>query len=136
MSHANDWTHDTAWEDETNYSRNWVVNQAHPQASDDNPGTEQLPLSNIQSAVDQAQAGEKIIIHQGRYRERITLARGGQAKDQMLAIEAAPGAEVIISGSQIYRGLWDQPKSWDEGYLQGQLTPSMSQKVWCSTVPG
>jgi hypothetical protein len=52
------------------------VNQNHPQASDDNPGTEDLPWETIQHAADVAQPGDTIIVYPGSY-GRVTIRDGG-----------------------------------------------------------
>lgn len=120
------------WQDQTAYSRVWVVNQHHPQAADDQPGTEAAPLRSIQAALDRVQPGEQVRIHAGLYRECLRPQRGGQGPAAMIHITAAPGERVVVCGSRLHRGQWSRPRPWDEGFGHGQRIPSMSQKVWCT----
>ncbi|HDQ73770.1 MAG TPA: hypothetical protein ENN19_16990, partial [Chloroflexi bacterium] len=64
----------------------YYVDQNHPQASDDNPGTESAPWLTIQHAADVAQPGDTIIVHPGSY-ERVAIRRGG-----------TPGAFITFKG--------------------------------------
>lgn len=59
-------------------SQFYYVDQGHPQASDDNPGTEDLPWETIQHAADVAQPGDTIIVFPGSY-GRVTIREGGTA---------------------------------------------------------
>ncbi|MEJ5309857.1 MAG: right-handed parallel beta-helix repeat-containing protein [Anaerolineae bacterium] len=49
------------------------VNKNHPQASDSNPGTIDLPWKTIQHAADVAQPGDTIIVYPGDYNERVQI---------------------------------------------------------------
>ena len=40
------------WQDETEYKRAYYVDQQHPGAADDNPGTEEAPFLTIQAAAE------------------------------------------------------------------------------------
>lgn len=40
----------------------YYVDQNHPQASDENPGTEELPWKTLKKACNTAQAGDTIIV--------------------------------------------------------------------------
>ncbi len=52
------------------------VDQSHPQAGDDNAGTESEPWLTIQHAADVAQPGDTIIVHPGSY-GRVAIRHGG-----------------------------------------------------------
>jgi alpha-L-arabinofuranosidase len=97
-----------SWEAETVFSRTYYVDQQHPLASDDNPGAAERPFRTIGRAARLLQPGERVVIGAGLYRERVTPSRGGTSPDRLISYEAAPGAEVIISGSEILPGQWSQ----------------------------
>ncbi|MCP4538693.1 MAG: hypothetical protein GY832_16285 [Chloroflexi bacterium] len=54
----------------------FYVDQNHPQASDENPGTESEPWLTIQHAADVAQSGDTIIVYPGSY-DRVAIREGG-----------------------------------------------------------
>ncbi|MCM1064937.1 MAG: hypothetical protein NC420_10800 [Eubacterium sp.] len=72
--------------------------------SDLNPGTEEAPFLTIQKAADTAQAGDRIIVHEGVYREWVRPRSGGQSDDCRIIYEAAPGEHVVITGSERITG--------------------------------
>jgi parallel beta-helix repeat protein len=83
-----------------------VVNQLHPDASDANPGTEELPFRTIQAAANQAFAGVTVLVRAGIYRETVAPSYGGKA-GQPITYQAAPGEKVFIKGSEVYTGTWE-----------------------------
>ncbi len=87
--------------------RVWHVDQAHAQASDDNPATADKPLRSINAAAQQAQPGDTVLIHTGIYRERVSPARGGEA-GAPITYAAAPGARVAVRGSEVFSPTWKQ----------------------------
>ena len=84
------------------------VNPAHPQASDQNPGSQALPFKTIGRAAAAAgannanQVGTKVLIGAGIYRESIDLPKTGRETDAPIVFEAA--GEVIVSGSDVWTG--------------------------------
>ena len=78
--------------------RTFFVAQRHPQASDDNPGSEDRPWKTIGQAARLLEPGDRVIVQQGLYREWVRPARGGTGPQQMIVYQAAPGEEVILSG--------------------------------------
>ena len=56
------------------------VDQKHPEAGDQNPGTEAKPFKTIQPAVDKAQPGDTIYVKTAR--ETGAAARGQSVKEQ------------------------------------------------------
>ncbi len=55
------------------------VNRNDPRCSDQNPGTERLPLCTIQAAADRATPGTIVHVRKGVYREKVTLRTSGAA---------------------------------------------------------
>ena len=45
--------------------------------SDHSPGTEAAPFLTIQKAAEEAQSGDKVVVHEGVYREWIKPRNGG-----------------------------------------------------------
>lgn len=115
------------WQECTKYCRTYHVSQNHSQASDTNPGSAELPLTTIQRAADLAQPGEKIIIHEGRYRECVRPPRGGSGPDRMIAYEAAAGERVVLCGSEPWRPAARPSQGWNLG--------NPSAPVWMADLP-
>lgn len=86
--------------------RTFFVAQRHPQASDDNPGSEEQPWKTIGRAARLLEPGDRVIVKQGLYREWVRPARGGTSPLQMIVYQAATGEEVIISGSDPLTAKW------------------------------
>ncbi len=101
-----DGTEFQTWEDGTEYRRVYYVDQDHPAAADENPGTEEAPFLTIQRAAEVVQPAEKVLIKSGIYREWVRPRRGGTGPDGMISFEAAPGAEAVISGSDVLKATW------------------------------
>ena len=51
----------------------YVVDQSHPSADDNNPGTETLPWATIQHAAATLQPGERVVIKAGNYSTSFTI---------------------------------------------------------------
>ena len=71
--------------------------------NDSNEGTSANPLLTISAAAQRAQPADTITVHRGVYRERINPPRGGASDRKRILYQAAPGAEVIIKGSEIIK---------------------------------
>lgn len=71
---------------------------------DQNPGTQEEPFLTIQKAADVAVAGDRIIVHQGEYREWVKPRNGGLSNDYRIIYEAAEGEHVVIKGSERITG--------------------------------
>lgn len=67
---------------------------------DHHNGTAAMPLRTIQAAANLAQPGDTVTVHGGVYRERVDPPRGGVSNAQRITFEAAPGEEVVITGSE------------------------------------
>ncbi|MCX6972774.1 MAG: DUF1565 domain-containing protein, partial [Verrucomicrobia bacterium] len=68
--------------------------------SDASDGSKSAPLKTISAAASKAQPGDTITVQEGIYRERINPPRGGTADDKRITYQAAPGAKVVIKGSE------------------------------------
>ncbi|MBI4639949.1 MAG: right-handed parallel beta-helix repeat-containing protein [Candidatus Tectomicrobia bacterium] len=94
------------------------VNIQDPQASDQNPGTDELPLKTISKAAEIAienkkqNIGTKIIIYPGTYRESIKLEFSSRETDAPAIFEAKEKGSAIISGSDIWDG-WKRQGNTD-----------------------
>lgn len=126
------------WDDETRYSKTYHVNNGHPEANDDNPGSENRPFLTIGRAAELIGPGEKVIIHEGIYREAIRPSRGGTAHNRMILYEAAPGEQVIISGSIILSDHWQPGVGWRYGkhIPYSENASSVEIPVWQYDLPG
>ena len=76
---------------------------------DASEGESTHPLRSIQTATNQAGPGDIITVHEGTYRERIDPPRGGESDARRITYQAAPGAKVVIKGSEIIKG-WTKLK--------------------------
>jgi len=89
----------------------FYVDQNHPNASDNNPGTESAPWKTIQKAANTLEAGEKVYVKTGVYKELevypnsgvlgLKPKKSGQPGNPIV-YEAYPGDQVIID--QNYEG--------------------------------
>ncbi|MCK9478899.1 MAG: carbohydrate binding domain-containing protein [Firmicutes bacterium] len=84
-----------------------VMPMRHPSAfyvskdgSDENLGGPLSPFKTINKAAQIADAGDKVIIGGGVYRERVSPKRGGLSEDTRVTYTAAEGEQVIIKGSE------------------------------------
>jgi len=116
------------WAPDLQFSRSYYVNQRHPKASDQNPGTAELPFRTIGRAAELLQPGERVVVAAGVYREHVAPARGGTGPDRMISYEAAPGAEVVIKGSELAPNEWTPATGW-----RG-LDPTGAGKIWRLTL--
>ena len=80
-----DGTNFSLWRDRTDYQKAYYVDQRHPAAGDDNPGSEDAPFLTIQRAAEVVAPTEKVLIKTGVYREWIRPRRGGTGTDKMIS---------------------------------------------------
>jgi len=102
-----DGTMHAAWEQPLTFSKTYYVDNGSARADDSGPGTKDRPFRTINKAAQVLQPGERVVIASGTYRECVRPARGGSSPDKMISYEAAPGATVIIKGSEIAKD-WTQ----------------------------
>ncbi len=98
------------WEAKPRFTKAYYVAQRHPQASDENPGTQERPFKTIGKAAAVLQPGERVVVGEGVYREHVRPARGGTGPTKMISYEAAPGAAAIIKGSKVFTETWTPSK--------------------------
>ena len=68
---------------------------------DSNCGTFDAPFRNINKAASSAKPGDKVIVHEGEYREWVDPRCGGLHESLRIVYEAAEGEKVVIKGSEI-----------------------------------
>jgi len=78
----------------------YFVDQAHPNASDENSGTKDLPWKTIQKAAQTLVAGDTALIKGGTYREKIAPKNNG-VEGSPVTYKVFPGHKVVIKGSEI-----------------------------------
>ena len=116
------------WDDETDYTKTYHVAQQQAGASDENEGTEEKPFATIGRAAAVLQPGEKVLIHEGTYRECVRPARGGEGADRMIAYEAAAGETVIVRGSEEWAPTFLPSEGW-------RTESDGSYHVWMADLP-
>src|SRR5579859_4840169 len=97
-----------AWEQPQSFSKTYYVDNSDASADDNGPGTRTRPFRTINKAAALLQPGERVVIASGTYRECVRPARGGTSPSQMISYEAAPGAKVVIKGSEVLKDGWVQ----------------------------
>ncbi|MGB9878065.1 MAG: right-handed parallel beta-helix repeat-containing protein, partial [bacterium] len=85
------------------YGAVYYVDCGNPKASDDNPGTLQLPFKTIDKPAQIVEPGDIVIVKPGIYREHIKLRRSGKPGAPITFI-ADPPHSVIISGADVIKG--------------------------------
>lgn len=75
--------------------------------NDQNQGALDAPFLTIQKAADLAAAGDRVIVHEGEYREWVKPRNGGLSDNCRIVYEAAEGEHVVIKGSERITG-WEK----------------------------
>ncbi len=106
----------------------WFVDGQAQAARDANPGTEAAPWKTIARAgrAPELKPGDQVLIRSGVYRETIDIAVSGEP-DRPIVFAAAPGARVVIKGSEMVKGRWSRlgdDKSVKEPF------PHALRRVW------
>ena len=101
------------WEDKTDYKKIYHVAQINPAASDNNPGTQKRPFKTINAAAKVLKPGEKVIVHEGVYREFVSPVSGGTSQENMITYEASKGERVIVKGSEIWKPQLKPSSGWN-----------------------
>lgn len=63
-------------------------------------GTAERPFRTISKAAQIAETGDKVIVHEGEYREWVKPAHSGYSNINRIVYEAAEGEKVVIKGSE------------------------------------
>ncbi len=113
------------WEKEQTYKKELHVNPKHPEAADDNDGSFGQPLRTIQAAADRAEAGTRVLIHEGVYRECVRPAKGGTDEYHMICYENFGDDKVVIKASEVVDEFFEStdwnmtPHGPGEGEIEG-----------------
>jgi hypothetical protein len=68
--------------------------------SDGNPGTAAAPWRTIQHAVNSVPAGATILVHGGKYNEKVLIENSGSAAAGFISIAPVPGEAPIVDGTR------------------------------------
>jgi hypothetical protein len=107
-----DGTEPSTWERPSQFSKTYYVDGNAASADDSGPGTRERPFRTIGKAAEVLQPGERVVIAEGIYREVVCPPRGGTGPDRMISYEAADGAKVIVRGSAVVKGGWQQSSAF------------------------
>lgn len=80
------------------WAATYHVAQGDPGASDANAGSLEAPWRSIQRAAEQLEAGDRVLVHEGVYREYVLPKHSGRL-GAPITYEAAEGEAVIITGA-------------------------------------
>ena len=67
---------------------------------DTNKGTADSPFLTIGAAANVARAGDRVVVHEGEYREWVKPKEGGLSDTRRIVYEAAKDEKVVIKGSE------------------------------------
>jgi len=112
------------WRRPTEFTKTYIVDQAHPEASDKNPGTEIRPLATINKAAGLVKAGEQVLVKNGLYREWVRPGSGGSGPGCMIRFAAFPGCRPVIRASNVIRERWESTGG-----------ESNSTRIWKTALP-
>ena len=87
--------------------KTYYVDGGNPRADDSGPGTKAQPWKTINHAAQFSglRPGDTVLVGSGVYREHVDITVSGQS-GKPLVFAAAPGAHVVIKGSEIIKGQW------------------------------
>ncbi|MEI6499778.1 MAG: hypothetical protein WCP21_02000, partial [Armatimonadota bacterium] len=87
--------------------KTYYVDGANAKAADTNAGTETAPWKTLARAGKAAELkpGDTVLVKSGVYREHMDISVSGEP-GKPLTFAAAPGARVVIKGSEIIKGPW------------------------------
>lgn len=91
---------------------------------DTNPGTLEQPIRSFAHAVSLLQAGDSLIIHEGRYTEPLILDKKYGKPELPITIRAAVGESVILDGTDCLDG-----RSW-ESVGNGVYRAQLDEPIW------
>ncbi len=120
------------WEQPLRFTKTYHVDCDSPDCDDNGPGTIDRPFRTIGKAAEVLQPGERVVIASGIYRECVRPARGGADPNRMISYEAAPGAEVIVKGSEVLKDGWQR----STGYSMRRGGSSSPTDIWHHELTG
>ena len=82
----------------------YYVDNNHTSASDNNPGTQNLPWLTINKAAQTMLPGDTTYIRNGTYNERVVTARSGTSTEGYITFSAYPGEKPAIDGTGVTTG--------------------------------
>jgi hypothetical protein len=103
-----DGTEYVSWEQPLTFTKTYYVDNNSAEADESGPGSRERPFRTIGKAAEVLQPGERVVIASGVYRECVRPPRGGAGPTRMISYEAAPGAKVVIKGSEVLKQGWEQ----------------------------
>ena len=86
--------------------REWHVSK---KGSDKANGSLESPFLTISKAANLALAGDRVIVHEGIYREDVDPRHGGIDTNNRIVYEAAESEKVIVAGTEIVKN-WEKLK--------------------------
>lgn len=98
VAYLPDGTEFKTWKNETGYTTTYFVDANNPIAADSNAGSEASPFKTINKAAQVVQAGERVYVKKGIYRELVRPVNSGSGSTGVILYEAEPGT--IIRGSE------------------------------------
>lgn len=121
------------WERPLVFQRTFHVAQGQSSSSDRNPGSDTLPWRTLSRAARELRPGDRVIIHQGVYREWVRPARGGTGPDNLISYEAAPGETVLLKASDLWTPKWKRQGKGTTATYCTQLSPRLfsGANVFC-----
>lgn len=87
----------------TNYTEECIMNKQYHVAvtgCDFAEGTKEHPFRSISKAAEVAETSDKVIVHEGEYREWVKPNHSGYSNLSRIVYEAAVGEKVVIKGSE------------------------------------
>ena len=105
----------------------YFVAQNNPGATDSNPGTVSRPWKTLSRAAQAPlKPGDTVLVKSGVYRETVNIRVSG-TPDQPITFAAAPGQRVVVKGSDVVTGHWEQ---FTGDSAAKEPYPNASASVW------
>ena len=96
-------------------AQTYYVAQNHPQASDSNPGTEELPWRTLTQAANVAEAGDTVWLKAGVYQETLQPYNSGSAKEP-ITFQAYGDDPVFITSPKTTVTGWQKVEGMEKVY--------------------
>lgn len=79
----------------------YIVDGNHPDASDQNPGTIELPWATLQFAARNVFAGDTVLIREALYSQYFQTMRDGDSNPGRIVFKAYPGENPVLDGAAV-----------------------------------